>query len=351
MMYDETTGLVVLIVLLIGVVLYIVYLLFQGATYVLVAILGALYTALAVIGSVLLAGLDLLLVPRQLSGMPWAAWAGWGALAGTMAGFWTVAPVYGLRRLRPVLLLLTPVAMLAVCAAQLLLLPPAQRQLLTPPPPTAREQVDWLRLSVPLRFAGTGTSTGDPPLTYFDIEAGGERHSCPDILSAAPLDAEAAKITGPSFIGVKLRESAEPPYNGALEFDVRLRPSLSGVAGTDTFWSADTNHGGYIVWFIDPAGTRVLFTLVIEPDSEYRFIDGALRGQGETRGGAREYSLSQRAGVLGMSRQRQRLRVDWQPRGFRQENGELLLKAGDTQWYGAFTFPEGDLLIDITPLE
>jgi hypothetical protein len=237
-----------------------------------------------------------------------------------------------------------------VFAVQLALFPPSQRPLLVLRPPPKAE-VQWTRLTVPLLFKGTRLSSDEVQQTLIDIDCGGKLQRCADMATAAPLDAEVAHISGPGFISAPLLACAGTAYPGELQFMVRLRPSLSGVAASDRYWSADANHGGYLIWFMDPAGTRVLFTLVVEPNGAYRFIDGALWGAGGMRDAAREYTISQRAGVLGMSRKRQRLRVDWEARGFRQENGGLLAQPGGAQWYSSFTFPEGQLLIDVGPVE
>lgn len=101
-MLDELGGYGVIIILVILLILYVLVAVLQLAVYV----LAGLYTALAVLGGALLAALDSLFSARLVEGVPEAGWMFAGALLGAGVGAWTIAPVYGLRRARPLLLIL-----------------------------------------------------------------------------------------------------------------------------------------------------------------------------------------------------------------------------------------------------
>lgn len=51
-----------------------------------------------------------------LPGAPWVMWLVWGAIIGAALAFWTVAPIYGLRKQRLWIVLL-PFVLMAVMAA------------------------------------------------------------------------------------------------------------------------------------------------------------------------------------------------------------------------------------------
>jgi hypothetical protein len=357
--FDESTGIALLIIILVVVVGYIIYMLAVGASYVLVAILGVLYTALAIIGSLFLAGLDMLLCPAQLASVPWVAWAAWGGLAGAAAGFWTVAPVYGMRRMRPALLLLTPVAIIAVLALRLVFGPAAPPPAVHATAPAPNSQQQWIRYAIPIRFDGLikPASEGDP--RQISISLNTEHLSCADTSTGPPIDQPQARETHyyyyeeppqpeiPRFIGVPLNKFSEEQYTGELPITVRLQPSLSGTAGGSTFWTQNAERGGYLIWFLDRQAAHVLFTLVVEPKGDYRFVDGAATGTGAAGNGPREYAIAQRSGVLGMSRRRQSVKVDWLLTGFRRDDGETVSRYGIG--FGNITIPEGQLVIDIAP--
>lgn len=74
-------------------------------------VLSAIYWALASFSRGLVVTLDGLLSAQVLPDLPAAAWAAWGALLGGVLGFWTIAPVYGMRRWRPALVWLVLAAM------------------------------------------------------------------------------------------------------------------------------------------------------------------------------------------------------------------------------------------------
>lgn len=356
--FDESTGIALLIIILVVVVGYIVYMLAVGASYILVAIFGVLYTALAIVGSLFLAGLDLLLCPAQLAAVPWVAWAAWGGIAGAAAGFWTVAPVYGMRRLRPALLLLVPVAALAFLALRLAFFPAAPAPQAVAAAPSAPQQ--WIHYSVPIRFDGLTKSASQSEPQQIRISMNDEHLNCLDTTSGPPIDQspvdefnypidEPVVPQARRFIGVRLSEFGAEQYNGELPITVRIQPSQSGIAGGTTYWAQNIERGGYLIWFLDRQAAHVLFILVVEPRADYRFVDGAIEGRGAPENSPREYTIAQHAGVLGMSRRRQSIKVDWRQSGFRRDDGEAVSKYGIG--FGHMTFPEGELLIDITPLE
>jgi hypothetical protein len=74
-----------------------------------------LYWVGTTLGVVLFTLLDGLFGARLIPGAPWLMWLLWGALIGAAVGFWTVAPVYGLRKQRP-LLLGTPFILMVLVA-------------------------------------------------------------------------------------------------------------------------------------------------------------------------------------------------------------------------------------------
>lgn len=355
--FDEATGLVLLVAILIVILGYIVYLLAVGASYVLVAILGVLYTALAILGSVALAGLDFLLCPAQLASIPWAAWAAWGGLAGAAAGFWTVAPVYGLRRLRPALLLLTPVALVVVLALRLIFGPPLPAPAVQVAAPAPSPPQPVVHYAIPIRFEGLSKPKNGSEPQQINISLNHQLHSCADTSTGPPIDQpavdaynypydEPAVAPLHRFIGIQLNLFSQGPAVSDPPLVVRLQPSLSGAAGTTTYWNASTERGGYLIWFLDRQAMHVLFTLVVEPRGDYRFVDGTITGQGESSNGPHEYAIAQHSGVLGMSRTRQSLKVDWLPAGFRRNDGEAVSKYGIG--FGNITFPEGELVLDLT---
>lgn len=355
--FDEATGLVLLIIILIVIVGYIVYVLAVGASYVLVAILGVLYTALAILGSVALAGLDFLLCPAQLAAVPWTAWAAWGGIAGAAAGFWTVAPVYGLRRLRPALLLLSPVGIVVVLVLRLIFGPPMPAPVASAAVPANNApQQQTISYDIPIGFAGITRPADQSQPLQINVSLGGKKYPCANIATGPPIDLPAYEedhITlyaesgsAPRYIGVDLRSFTTGSYSGQLPINVRIQPSLSGAAGGNNYWTQSSERGGYLIWFLDRTAAHVLFTLVVEPRGDYRFLDGTATGVGEANNGPREFAIARHSGVLGMSSNRQHIKVDWHPAGFRRDNGEAVPRYGIG--FGNITFPEGELVLDIT---
>lgn len=82
--------------------------------FVLRTAIPGLYAAIAVFAYTLFVGLDVAFGAAIIPGAPWLMWAFWGAAIGAALGFWTIAPVYGLRGHRPLIAALPFAAMLLV---------------------------------------------------------------------------------------------------------------------------------------------------------------------------------------------------------------------------------------------
>ena len=83
---------------------------------------GPLFTFQAVFSVFAFKVLDVVLGADLLPAAPWLIWSVWGALIGTALGFWTIAPVYGLRSRRRLIasapfLLIALVALLRLICA------------------------------------------------------------------------------------------------------------------------------------------------------------------------------------------------------------------------------------------
>lgn len=76
---------------------------------------AGVYSGLAVSGFVLCYVLDQLFSASLLPAAPWVMWAVVGLLTGGCFAFWTIAPIFGMRKQRP-LVLLAPVAVILVLA-------------------------------------------------------------------------------------------------------------------------------------------------------------------------------------------------------------------------------------------
>ena len=59
-----------------------------------------LYAGIVSLSLAIFSLLDEVCSARLLPGAPWLLWMLWGALIGASLGFWTVAPVFGLRKHR-----------------------------------------------------------------------------------------------------------------------------------------------------------------------------------------------------------------------------------------------------------
>lgn len=64
-------------------------------------VLAAAYWLVSTVAFVVLATLDGITSSSLVASAPAVMWAVWGAVIGGALGFWTIAPVYGLRRFRP----------------------------------------------------------------------------------------------------------------------------------------------------------------------------------------------------------------------------------------------------------
>jgi len=88
--------------------------------FVLRYILIGIYWFFAVVAHHFFGVMDELSSAPLLPGAPWVAWMLWGAVIGAALGFWTVAPIYGLRKQRTWIALL-PFVLMAVMAGTRLL--------------------------------------------------------------------------------------------------------------------------------------------------------------------------------------------------------------------------------------
>ena len=61
---------------------------------------AAIYALLAALGMILFTALDELCSASLIPAAPWLMWMLWGALIGAALAFWTMAPVFGLRKHR-----------------------------------------------------------------------------------------------------------------------------------------------------------------------------------------------------------------------------------------------------------
>jgi hypothetical protein len=76
---------------------------------------GGLYALVTVLGLLLFAALDQLLSAGFFPHAPWVMWCLWGIIMGAAFAFWTIAPVYGLRQQRP-LIMATPLTLMVLVA-------------------------------------------------------------------------------------------------------------------------------------------------------------------------------------------------------------------------------------------
>lgn len=74
---------------------------------------GALYALLAAFALLVFTALDELCSAPLIPAAPWVMWMIWGALLGASLAFWTVAPVFGLRKQRP-LIGIAPLILMAI---------------------------------------------------------------------------------------------------------------------------------------------------------------------------------------------------------------------------------------------
>jgi hypothetical protein len=83
--------------------------------FVLRYILIGVYWFFAVVSHHFFGVMDELTSAPLIPGAPWVAWLLWGAVIGAALAFWTVAPIYGLRKQRAWIALL-PFALMVVMA-------------------------------------------------------------------------------------------------------------------------------------------------------------------------------------------------------------------------------------------
>ncbi len=75
-------------------------------------LVAGLYALLAAISLITFTLLDELTSASLLPAAPWVLWMLWGALIGGTLGFWTIAPVFGLRKHRA-LIAISPFILMA----------------------------------------------------------------------------------------------------------------------------------------------------------------------------------------------------------------------------------------------
>ena len=107
---EETLGWVI-------VVIAILVLLIVGLNY----LPGGIYWSLAVLGFAVHYSLDQLFSANLIPNAPWLMWIIWGAVIGAAFAFWTLAPIYGIRKQRGYILLAPLAPMLLLMAVRLLL--------------------------------------------------------------------------------------------------------------------------------------------------------------------------------------------------------------------------------------
>jgi hypothetical protein len=73
--------------------------------------LAGLYWFFSVLSQGAFAFLDRFFLADLLPAIPWLLWLFWGAVIGAACGLWTLAPIYGWRRHRP-LIIAAPFALL-----------------------------------------------------------------------------------------------------------------------------------------------------------------------------------------------------------------------------------------------
>ncbi len=105
---DEAIGYILGPAIAIGVILAVV-------GYVLAFLLTLAWVCLTTLCLCALVLADWLMAAHLLPGDPWAGWMLCGGVLGAAGGFWTIAPAYGMRSLRPAILALPVIGM--VCLA------------------------------------------------------------------------------------------------------------------------------------------------------------------------------------------------------------------------------------------
>jgi hypothetical protein len=85
-------------------------------------IIPGAYYALAALALLIYYALDQAFSVAIFPTVPWLMWLFWGAMIGAALGFWTVAPVYGLRKYRPLIIFFPAILMLFVALLRLLFL-------------------------------------------------------------------------------------------------------------------------------------------------------------------------------------------------------------------------------------
>ena len=76
--------------------------------YILGGALGVvlLFSLVGILGCAVMVAADFAFLADMVAHHPWVGWSVAGFIIGAFVGFWTIAPIYGLRRYRPVILIL-----------------------------------------------------------------------------------------------------------------------------------------------------------------------------------------------------------------------------------------------------
>jgi hypothetical protein len=218
-MYDELGGYGVVIILVIILLVYLVGALFRVLGY----LLAGLYTVLAALGTALLAGLDALFSAPLFAGHPEVGWAIGGLLIGAGVGAWTIAPVYGLRRARPIVLILPLLLVLGLCGYGLTRPQPLNLPLATPSALSTAQAV-----ALQLRFTSVTQESG---ASLANFKLGAQELAQP----FAALQAKPGEPDTPLSGG---SDSALGP------FTLRVAPRHGGVR---TGGSSDRYNGSYML--------------------------------------------------------------------------------------------------------
>lgn len=78
-------------------------------------IIPGIFWFIAILSLTIFTILDTVFSASLIPHAPWVMWCIWGIVLGGAFGFWTIAPVYGLRKNRP-LILLVPVGLMTIVA-------------------------------------------------------------------------------------------------------------------------------------------------------------------------------------------------------------------------------------------
>jgi len=337
-MMDEFELFAILIVLGILLAGWIIYQIVVGATYVLTAIFGVLYVIAALGGAVVLAGLDNLLCPPGIALPPVFAWAIWGAIAGGFLGFWTVAPVYKLRRARR-LIMFAPLILAGAALALRLTVAPSPPLAIAETAtagPMAAVTLPPVTLDVPIRYFGSVATGREQSNRQLVFEASGRRYQL-------PLNA------GHPAGGITVPLPPLPQLSGdpVQALSVLIEPRVaSGAIGDTTYWQETNDHRAGLVASVRDASGRIYFTIVVPPDGIFRFVDGATFGASGPAPGTRIYNVALTSGLRGMGRVRAKITASFKfTKVTADESGWSMDSYGN--YFPRYEFPEGTLTFTV----